>query len=115
MANGGTFVWVKQLGHDTHHSPPNSTEVKNEGSFICTWLIKCTGTILLYLLYKCAEQEWHLPDDPISSFSCATIVTVQVHGKGGGGASSLGTVSWLLKQITCSFHSNAFTAVLMSI
>jgi hypothetical protein len=33
---------------------------------------------------------------------------VHVHGEGGGGASSLGTVSWLLKQIAmiiyCSIH-----------
>jgi hypothetical protein len=28
----GTGTWVNQRGHETEHSPPSSTEVKNGGS-----------------------------------------------------------------------------------
>jgi hypothetical protein len=38
-------------------------------------------------------------------------MTVQVHG--GGGASSLGTVSWLLQQVEGTVHSQ-FTEIIIS-
>jgi hypothetical protein len=34
MDTGGSFP-LKWLGHETDHSPPCSTEVKNEWSYIC--------------------------------------------------------------------------------
>jgi hypothetical protein len=61
---------------------------------------------------NCGEQDWCSPNNnSASSVSCATIVTVQVHG--GGGASSLGTVSWLLQYIKGTFHSSVSIEILI--
>ena len=32
----GSFSWVKQVGHEVDHSPPSSSEVRNEWNFTFT-------------------------------------------------------------------------------